>query len=73
MKRQFGEQLLPGQQIWGGVQCFCVHVHVGYLIWHFLSCSDTATYIINSMIFPLLVINLLRFLTILYSSDKLFV
>lgn len=48
-------------------------VHVGYLISHFLSSTDTATYIINSMIFTLLAINLLLFLTILYSFDKLFV
>lgn len=57
----------------GGAQRFCMRVHVGYLISHFLSSSGTATYIINSMIFPLLVINLLHFLIILYSFDKLFV
>lgn len=57
----------------GGLEHFPVCVHGGYLISHFLSSSDTATYIINSMIFTLLAINLLLFLTILYSFDKLFV
>lgn len=57
----------------GGAQHFPVCVHGAYLISHFLSSSDTATYIINSMIFTLLAINLLLFLTILYSFDKLFV
>lgn len=73
MEGQFGEQPLLGQQTLGEAQCFCVRVHVGYLTSRSLGSSNTATYIINSMIFPLLVINLLRFPTILHSFDKLFV
>lgn len=80
MKLQRGDHPPPG--IWEpdadnaairGCSALPVCVHGGYLISHFLSSSDTATYIINSMIFTLLAINLLLFLTILYSFDKLFV
>lgn len=50
-----------------------VQAYVAYLISLFLGSSDTATYVINSMISPLLAINLLHFPTILHSSDELFV